>query len=106
MSCNLQPQSETEAQPVAQPVGRARQPFRPIRVVAMMEATSVTGPAKNVIELATRAAKGQANRLELSVIAFTRGDEHRNRFVSAARAAGVIVDVVHERFAFDLEIIP
>lgn len=105
MSCNLQPQSETEAPPVAQPAGRALKPFRPIRVVAMMEATSVTGPAKNVIELATRAAKGKADRLELSVIAFTRGDEHRNRFVCAARAAGVIVDVIHERFAFDLEII-
>jgi len=106
MSCNLQPQSEIEAQPVAQPVGSGRKPVRPIRVVAMMEATSVTGPAKNVIELATRAVKGQADRLELSVIAFTRGNQHHNHFISAARAAGVIVDVIHERFAFDREIIP
>jgi len=106
MSCNLQPQSETEAQPVAQPAGSARKPIRPIRVVAMMEATSVTGPAKNVIELATRTVKGQADRLELSVIAFTRGNQHHNHFISAARAAGMIVDVIHERFAFDRNIIP
>jgi glycosyltransferase involved in cell wall biosynthesis len=81
---------------------------RPIRVVAMMEAVSVTGPAKNVIEFATRLAARNAGhvRLELSVIAFVRGDERHNAFVAAARAAGVVVDVIQERFAFDIGVIP
>jgi glycosyltransferase involved in cell wall biosynthesis len=80
---------------------------RPIRVVAMLEASSVTGPAKNVIEFAVRAAKRRAHqdRLELSIIAFARGDEHRNAFIAAAQAAGVAVDVIHERFAFDVSVI-
>lgn len=106
MSCNVQARFDTEGLPLAAHLGRTPQPIRPTRVVAVMEATSITGPAKNVIEFAIRAAKRPANRFELSVIAFTRGNEHHNGFVSAARAAGVIVDVIHERFAFDLQIIP
>lgn len=82
-------------------------PDRSIRVVAMMEATSVTGPAKNVIEFATRTATRSTaqGRVDLSIIAFVRGDAHRNVFVSAARSAGVPVDVVDERFAFDIRVI-
>jgi len=79
-----------------------------IRVVSVMEATSVTGPAKNVIEFASRAATrgSHQGRLDLSIIAFVRGDERYNAFVAAARAAGVVVDVIHERFAFDIGVIP
>ena len=81
---------------------------RPIRVVAIMEAASVTGPAKNVIEFAARAARRSTHqgRLELSIIAFVRGDKRGNAFVLSARAAGVAVDVIHERFAFDIRVIP
>jgi glycosyltransferase involved in cell wall biosynthesis len=81
---------------------------RPIRVISVMEAASVTGPAKNVIEFASRAAKRSTHqaRLELSIIAFVRGDESRNAFVASAQEAGVVVDVIHERFAFDIGVIP
>lgn len=78
-----------------------------IRVVCLMEANSVTGPAKNVIEFARMSSKGKTTApLDISLIAFVRGDERTNAFVAAAREAGLLVDVVHERFAFDLGIIP
>ena len=83
-------------------------PGRPIRVVALMEANSVTGPAKNVIEFARRSSRSGScdGPLDLTLIAFVRGDERRNAFVTAAREAGLMVDVIQERFAFDIGVIP
>ena len=77
-----------------------------IRVVVLMEANSVTGPAKNVIEFARRSSRpSAAGSLDVSLIAFVRGDERQNAFVTAARETGLTVDVIHERFAFDLGIL-
>jgi glycosyltransferase involved in cell wall biosynthesis len=79
----------------------------PIRLLALMEATTVTGPAKLLIDFCLRArslADGEpgAPRVETSVVTFQRGDPGApNRFVEAARAAGVEVDVIRERFRFD-----
>jgi glycosyltransferase involved in cell wall biosynthesis len=79
----------------------------PIRLLALMEATTVTGPAKLLIEFCGRArtlADGdpRAPRVETSIVTFQRGDPTApNRFADAARAAGVEVDVIRERFRFD-----
>jgi glycosyltransferase involved in cell wall biosynthesis len=70
---------------------------RSIRVVAIMEADFVTGPAKNLIEFARRARP----RAEVSVVAYQRGNQGETEFIKAARAAGLTVDVVHERGRFD-----
>ena len=78
-----------------------------IRLLALMEATTVTGPAKLLIEFCGRAralaeAEPGAPRVETSIVTFQRGDPAApNRFVEAARAAGVEVDVINERFRFD-----
>jgi glycosyltransferase involved in cell wall biosynthesis len=79
----------------------------PIRLLALMEATTVTGPAKLLIDFCGRArsladTEPGATRVETSVVTFQRGDPAApNRFVEAARAAGVEVDVIRERFRFD-----
>lgn len=76
----------------------------PIRVVAIMEATSVTGPAKNLIEFATRAAEGRAGQAPviLSIITYDRSaGAAPNPFISTARQAGLQVETIPERFAFD-----
>ena len=87
----------------------------PIRLLALMEATTVTGPAKLLIEFCRQAralAEAGAPRVEASVVTFHRApadgtDNGRweaaapNRFVEAARGAGVVVDVIEERFRFD-----
>src|SRR3989442_263432 len=68
----------------------------PIRVVAVMEGTYVTGPAKNLIEF----AKIASGEVELSVVAYMRGGSSR-AFVDACQACGIGVDIIRERRAFD-----
>jgi hypothetical protein len=64
----------------------------PIRVVSIMEAAFVTGPAKNLIGFATRARNGggELPDIELSTITYARGaNPPANPFVDAARAEGI-----------------
>jgi glycosyltransferase involved in cell wall biosynthesis len=77
--------------------------MQPIRVVSIMEADFVTGPAKNLIGFATRArAAGFQPRIELSIVTYERGsDPPPNAFVDAAREAGLTVDLVREKGRFD-----
>lgn len=80
-----------------------------IRVLAMMEAYSVTGPAKNLIEFSRQASRhmpGQP-RAQLSIATFQRGpDRSPNAFIVGARTAGLDVDVIRERRVLDLGVIP
>jgi glycosyltransferase involved in cell wall biosynthesis len=72
----------------------------------MMEAASVTGPAKNLIEFARLAAQ-TASGAEVAILTFQRGEvEAPNPFVKAARENGLSVDIARERFAFDPGILP
>lgn len=96
----------------------------PIRLLALMEATTVTGPAKLLIEFCQQAralgvAESGTPRVEASIVTFHRTHKAEptnaarvdgasrwetdapNRFVEAAREAGVVVDVIEERFRFD-----
>lgn len=68
-----------------------------------MEAAFVTGPAKNLIGFATRARPD----IDLSIVSYQRGaNAPPNPFVEAARAAGIPVDLVHERGRFDSAVLP
>ena len=73
-----------------------------IRVLALMESSCVTGPAKNLIEFAIRAACRRQNRANITVVTFQRGQRVRNTFVEACRKAGVSVHVIREQFRFDV----
>jgi glycosyltransferase involved in cell wall biosynthesis len=88
----------------------------PIRILAVIEANTVTGPAKNLLEFATL-AREPARRLqdspamEVSLATFERRDRSErgprtNRFVQAARDAGIDVAVITERFRFDTQVLP
>jgi glycosyltransferase involved in cell wall biosynthesis len=79
---------------------------RVIRVLALMEGSTVTGPAKNLFAFAQRAREERAGNLvraEISIATFQRGprDQAPNAFISEARARGLEVDVVREQRAFD-----
>jgi glycosyltransferase involved in cell wall biosynthesis len=75
--------------------------YRPLRVLALMEAYSVTGPAKNLIEFCL----GVRPRAEVSIATFRRGAGNRNDFIDAAIAAGIKVDVLSEEHVFDLRVV-
>jgi glycosyltransferase involved in cell wall biosynthesis len=83
----------------------------PIRLLTLLEATTVTGPAKALIDFCSRApalaeAEPGVPRVETSIVTFQRGDPSApNRFVEAARGAGVEVDVIEERFRFDPRVV-
>lgn len=102
-----------------------------LRVLALMEATTVSGPAKNLIGFCRRARTldplpDGSPAFEISIATFHRGGERGsagressngggaargaageapNLFVEAAREAGVTVDVIAERFRFDPRVV-
>jgi glycosyltransferase involved in cell wall biosynthesis len=90
--------------------GRPDSLKRPIRVLAFMEAlSSTTGPAKNFIEFASRATGTPQSsvRADVVVATFHRGSgAPSNNFVVACQESGLKVHVLHERFLFDLAVIP
>lgn len=77
----------------------------PLHVVALMEASTVTGPAKNLIRFGEAAiARGD---LRFTVLTIVRGPESSsNPFIEAVRAKGIPVEIIQERFAFDPKILP
>src|SRR5512146_1111243 len=72
---------------------------RRVRVLAFMEAYSVTGPAKNLIEFAARAAAYPPNEgAEICFVTFVRGVETaENGFVREIRNRGLEARVVAEK---------
>jgi glycosyltransferase involved in cell wall biosynthesis len=93
-----------------------------IKLLALIEATTVTGPAKNLINFcrSARSADWESKNLplvETSIVTFQRGttdspgpsnsnSQHdTNAFITAARDAGITVDVLYERFRFDPKVI-
>lgn len=77
----------------------------PHRILALMEAASVTGPAKNLLGYCRwlQSAEGLRTGLNLAIATFDRGSntEKANGFVDAARAAGIDTYVIRERFRYD-----
>ena len=103
-----------------------------IKVLAIMEATTVSGPAKNLIDFSRRArvnddCSNDLPAVEVSIATFHRGhsdgshiapglpsngddqtaiaSEVPNAFVAAARAAGIEVEIIGERFRFDRRVL-
>jgi glycosyltransferase involved in cell wall biosynthesis len=75
-----------------------------LRILAMMEANSVTGPAKNLLGFCRwlRTAEGTQTELKVAIATFTRNAGADNQaFTAAVRAAGVDLYLIHERFRFD-----
>lgn len=84
-----------------------------IKLLCVIEATTVTGPAKALINF-SQTARSSAHlaaglpRVEHVIVTFARGAAGQmedNQFVAAARAAGIQVEVISERFRFDTRII-
>lgn len=80
----------------------------PVRILAMMEAAFVTGPAKNLIGFGRWTRSGEALRtgldLQLSVATFVRGSDTSNGFIDALRQAGIPVHLIRERRRFDPQV--
>jgi glycosyltransferase involved in cell wall biosynthesis len=83
--------------------------MKPIRVVALVEATFVTGPAGNLIRFCKLAHSESCARV--SIAAFHRRTpdqpaDRSNAFFDAVRSAGIELDIIPERQRFDRTVIP
>ncbi len=72
-----------------------------VRLLAIIEAESVTGPAKNLLEFARLA---RALDVETTIATFTRGTSE-NLFIRTARESGCPVEVIHEAGLYDRSVI-
>jgi len=87
-----------------------------IKILSLIEAATITGPAKNLLSFCRLARLPQLHeaalpRVENSIVTFHRlshangngeeADDSPNAFVAAAREEGIEVDVITERFRFD-----
>ena len=74
-----------------------------IKVLSIMEASFVTGPAKNLLEFANRSAHSpdELPDIELVVAGYRRGAEPESAFLGAARAANLPVEAIAENGRFD-----
>lgn len=87
-------------------------PITKIKLLAVMEAKTVTGAAKNMLDFCRSASEFKekytdATAIEISIVTFERGrDTAANEFVRAARELGIEVDIIEERRRFDLRVIP
>ena len=71
------------------------------RLLALIEAYSVTGPAKNLLEFARFGAR---RGVETIVATYTRG-EASNAFIESARTQGLDVHVIEERGLYDTAVV-
>src|SRR6185295_15561332 len=72
-----------------------------LRLLAIIEAYSITGPAKNLLEFAKLA---RADGVETTIATFTRGAS-RNLFIDTARETGLSVEVIPESGIYDSSVI-
>src|ERR1700688_2575611 len=77
-----------------------------IRVLAMLEASTISGSAKAVLEFAKEAAHGHPGlpKIDLSILTFDRG-HGENSLTKAVRETGTPLDIVYERRRFDTNVI-
>jgi glycosyltransferase involved in cell wall biosynthesis len=105
-----QPTEKPNTPSPASDIPRAGSAQRPVRILAFIEALRpTTGPAKNLLEFAGRAAAppGPLPSATIAVATYRRGNEPaENDFVVACQRAGLEINIIHERFLFDLAVIP
>lgn len=78
----------------------------PIRVLALLDDTVVSGKVKPVLMLARYACENpESRRLDISMLTFVR-NESDHEFVEARRAEGFSIDAVRERRRFDFAVFP
>lgn len=80
-----------------------------MRVVAVMEAHTVTGPAKNLIRFCKFAAEWYSSDFEISVVTYLRpapnSARQTNPFIEAVRNADVPLEIIPEQHAFDWQVV-
>ncbi len=82
-----------------------------IRVLALVEGSTISGPAKNLFEFCRVARTFSAGPVvDLVVVTFHRSlslaASRNTDFIEAARQADLTVESIPERFLFDVQVLP
>ena len=80
-------------------------PADSLRVIASIEAHTVTGPAKNLLRFC-RLARNRADGCDISLVTYVRPGSDTNDFLKAAEAYRIPVHLIRERHAFDRSVLP
>jgi glycosyltransferase involved in cell wall biosynthesis len=75
-----------------------------IRTLVILEAETLTGPAKAVLEFAREAKRASHPRIELTILTFARNDAESD-FARAVREEGIPIEIVRERGRFDTAVL-
>ena len=81
---------------------------QPLRVLILLEGENVSGPARNVLEFCAVSRSTDAPPA-ITLAGFVRSSGQEagsNRLFAAARELGLEMEPIHERFPFDLRILP
>jgi len=80
-----------------------------MRLMALIEAYTLTGPAKNLLRFCRLARAEAANECNISLVTFVRpnrnGQPASNAFIEEARASWLPIHMVKEQGAFDTRVI-
>jgi glycosyltransferase involved in cell wall biosynthesis len=77
---------------------------RPIRVLAFLEARTIAGAVKPVLEFVAQAAETPAEGIEVTLISFLRR-EPENELTQTIHARGIPLKLIEERYPFDFKIV-
>src|SRR5579862_5649086 len=92
--------------------GIARQeltPPAPLSILAILEAVSLTGPAKNLLQFAESAgaATPESAEVQLHLVTYRRpGQPERNDFLAAAARLDLGCEIIDETSALDFSTLP
>jgi len=75
-----------------------------MRLMAIIEAATVTGPAKNLIDFCL-SARTLGIPLEPRIVTFQRASQERNEFADYVRTAGIDLQIIPEQRMFDPRVI-
>jgi glycosyltransferase involved in cell wall biosynthesis len=80
--------------------------LKPLRILAVIEALGITGPAKNLLGFQRAAVAAQGRRVELTVATFRRPrDPRSDEFLDALSQLEIPVRIIPERRAFDPSVV-
>jgi len=84
-------------------------PAAPLSILAFLEAVSLTGPAKNLLQFAESVGAGtlETGPVQLRLVTYRRpGQAERNDFLTAVARLGVACEIIDETSALDFRSIP
>jgi glycosyltransferase involved in cell wall biosynthesis len=79
------------------------------KLLAIVEADRITGPAKNLLEFSRLARHGHEfglPNIEMTIATYYRKNPPFNPFTEAVAAAGIPLEIIKEHHRFDLKVIP